>query len=106
MRLSLQLTKRARADVEAIYEWIAEHQEQPGNALRWLDGLQDAFESLSTHPGRCRVAPESRFLDYEVRQRLYHQHRILFVIQQRAVFVLHIRHGNRLEAGKEELGFG
>ena len=98
MKYRVRTTPRAESDAVAIYSWIAEHEGQPDNASRWLDGLQEAIESLSTQPRRCPLAPESRSFADEIRQLLYHRHRILFLIEHDAVFVLHIRHSSRLAA--------
>jgi len=106
----VRMAKRAETDVEAIYRWIAEHEASPLNAKRWLDGLEDAIASLQESPLRCPRAPETAFFRHEIRQLLYHSHRILFVVDDDEVVVLHVRHGNRLpatpakEALQEHLG--
>lgn len=103
MKYRVRTTPRAESDAMAIYTWIAEHERQPENASRWLDGLQEAIESLTTQPRRCSLAPESRSFADEIRQLLYHRHRILFMIEHDVVFVLHIRHGSRLAARDPDL---
>jgi plasmid stabilization system protein ParE len=87
-----------------MYWWIAEHEADPQNALRWVEGIEDAIESLREFPSRCAVAPETGFFEREVRQILYHSHRVLFIVQGEDVFVLHVRHVRRLPATPAELG--
>jgi plasmid stabilization system protein ParE len=99
----VRTTQRAEADAEAMYLWIAEHEAQPLNALRWLDGLQDAIASLREYPLRCPRAPETAHFDAEVRQLLFHSHRVLIVVEGEDVIVLHIRHASRLPATDGDL---
>jgi plasmid stabilization system protein ParE len=89
-----------------MYCWIAEHEGQPLNALRWLDSLQEAIASLREHPQRCPRAPEAVHFDREIRQLLFHSHRVLFVVDGEDVVVLHVRHASRLPATDEDLAGG
>lgn len=98
MAFRVELSDRAQADITAIYEWL--RSQRAGDAgERWFTALRETIASLSTLPSRCPVAPESRASPIEVRQLLYgrkpHVYRILFVIVDDLVQVLHIRHGRR-----------
>jgi len=106
MTYRVRTTRRSEADAERVYWWIAKHEKQPLEALRWLDGLQGAIDTLREHPLRCPLAPEGVFFGLEVRQRLFHRHRVLFIVEGDEVVVLHVRHGSRLPAKEEELGSG
>ncbi len=103
MSYRVRTTRRAEVDAEQIYDWIAEHEGRPLEALRWLDGLDDAITSLGEHPLRCPRAPEAAYLGADVRHLLFHSHRVLFVVDGSEVVVLHIRHGGRLPLGRSEL---
>lgn len=50
-------TDKALVDAGEAYFWINEQSE--GAALRWYEGLMDAFRSLERTPLRCPPAPES-----------------------------------------------
>ncbi len=67
--------------------------------MRWFAALQDAIASLAEFPQRCPLAPENDAFPFEVRHLLYGRrpnvYRILFTIEEKTVFVLHIRHGRR-----------
>ena len=52
MTYRVRIMPRAESDAQAICMWIAEDQAHPANALRWLDGLKEAIESLCEHPRR------------------------------------------------------
>jgi plasmid stabilization system protein ParE len=103
MTYRVRTTRRAEEDAAAIFAWIASAAEQPREAARWLDGLERVLLSLRIHPQRCPLAPESSFLGREVRQLLFHRHRLHFTIERREVRVLHIRHGSRRPASPDEV---
>jgi plasmid stabilization system protein ParE len=99
MTYRVETTAEAEQDAEAILDWLlAEHAGETG--MRWFDALHDAIASLAELPARCPLAPENTVFPFEVRHLLYgrkpHVYRILFTIEGKTVYVLHIRHGRRL----------
>jgi toxin ParE1/3/4 len=98
MDFRVELTDQAKSDIAAIHAWLTS-QEAGDAGARWFAALRHAIDSLRTLPGRCPVAPERREASVEVRQLLYgrrpHVYRVLFTIENRVVYVLHIRHGRR-----------
>ena len=98
MTFRVETTVAAAQDADAILEWLlSQHAGEAG--MRWFLALQDAIASLAAFPERCPLAPESTVFPFEVRHLLYgstpHVYRILFTIEDRTVYVLHIRHGRR-----------
>lgn len=93
MKHRVEITDQAHAEADEAYQWIA--RDSPQNAARWYYGLMDAVNTLGTFPLRCVLAPESEAFNREIRQLLYQNYRILFTIQERVVYILHIRHGAR-----------
>ena len=91
----------AQHDLTEAYLWLAERDEAV--AHRWFDAISDTINTLQTFPERCPLAPESRFLDRDIREifhgRRQHKYRILFTVTETAVHVLHVRHGARLALG-------
>lgn len=83
----------ALADAEEALVWI--YEQEPDAALKWYEGLLEAFESLSKLPLRCPLAPEGILFDEEIRQLLYGRYRILYVIDRKTVYILRVRHGSR-----------
>jgi plasmid stabilization system protein ParE len=59
----VRMALRAESDAEETYGWIAEHEGRPLEALRWLDGLENAIASLREHPLRCPLAQEASFFE-------------------------------------------
>lgn len=77
---------------------IAVKGKAPLNALRWLERITTAVESLATAPRRCPLAPESAFRPYEIRSLNIDGYLILFTIDdaKNTVLILNARHGRQL----------
>lgn len=93
MNYDVVIAPRALSDAEEIYRWIPTVQMAPTNVARWFDGVFEAIGTLAELPHRFAPAPESVFLEREIRQLIYHNHRVLFAIEGDIVEVFHIRHG-------------
>ena len=97
MKYSVIVQPPAGRDIEAAYLYI--QASSPASADRWLKGIETAIQSLARMPKRCALARESKEFLVEIRQLLYGKrkgtYRILFVVQNRQVRVLHVRHGAR-----------
>jgi len=101
-RFEVIILPSAERDIGEAYEWIAES--DAGAAIRWYNRLMELIFSLDTFPERCPLAPESEFLNREIRE-IFHgrrqfKYRILFTVGKDTVHVLHIRHGARLALGE------
>lgn len=99
MAFRVEVARRAKFDLEALYLWVVERAPQQG--ARWFNGLERAILSLDQHPKRCPVAPESFDPDHPVRALTYgrkpHAYRIFFTVDDDAesVRVVHVRRGAR-----------
>lgn len=71
-------------------------------AANWVDGCEDAINSLEFMPQRCRLAPEAEAFDREIRQLIYHSPRILFDVLGNKVRILRVVHGARLPLTPDE----
>lgn len=69
----------------------------PAGAAKWFAGLEKVIHSLGAMPHRCGQAREAKMLGRNLRQYIYHSHRIIFRIEEEAavVRILHIRHAAR-----------
>jgi plasmid stabilization system protein ParE len=94
----------AERDIGGAYEWLGEQDTEA--AIRWYNRLLEVIFSLDTFPERCPLAPESEFLNSDIREifhgRRQHKYRILFTVSENEVHVLHVRHGARLALGETE----
>lgn len=98
MTFQVEVTAEAEREADAILEWLlSQHAGDTG--LRWFRALEDAIQSLAEFPERCPLAPENATFSFEVRNLFYgrnpHVYRVLFTIEGRKVYVLHVRHGRR-----------
>jgi len=98
MAYRVETTARAECDADNLLKWLLA-QDAGGAGLRWFEGLEKAIATLAYMPERCAIAPENARVSFEVRHLLYgrkpHVYRVLFTIEDDAVYVLHIRHGRR-----------
>jgi plasmid stabilization system protein ParE len=94
----VDISQHAKRDLDAILEWVTEREAGVAGA-RWIQGLHDAFASLSNLLRRCKLAKENASFPFEVRQLLYGDKtlgfRILFTVKDDIVMVLRVRRGRR-----------
>lgn len=78
-------------EIEHYFVYIAQDSIQ--NALNWYQDIEEKIYTLDEFPSRCPVAYEDRFHDFEVRNLIFGEYRIIFRIQDKTVQVLHVKHG-------------
>jgi plasmid stabilization system protein ParE len=94
----------AQQDIAEAHLWLAERDQEAAD--NWFDSIYETIGSLEIFPERCPLAPESKYLSFEIREifhgRRQHKYRILFGVTECEVHVLHVRHGARLRLGEIE----
>lgn len=100
MKFRVVITPEAEGDLRRIYRYIRSRG-APGAALNWLAGARKKIQSLAQSPDRGSLAVESISLDEPIREVRYGtsgrtNFRILYVIVDRSVMVIHVRHAARL----------
>ncbi len=111
MAFQVRVTQTAKAEIDTAYSWL--RQRNPVYADKWFRELMDTIATLQEKPLRCALAPENDGLSEEICQLIYgksrNKYRILFVIREDTVFVLHVRHSSQApligEEVDEEEGF-
>jgi len=97
MDFTVHITLTALREIERRFARI--RRQAPRGAVRWLDRILAAIDSLEQHPQRCSLAPENEWYDGELRQLVVGKrqsaYRILFEIRGRIVFILRVRYGSR-----------
>jgi plasmid stabilization system protein ParE len=93
------LTPTAKHNLRTIHAYISKQASRAADD--WLDRAERAVDSLEHHPERCPLAPESLSFGKPIRQLLFGagnrgRYRLLFVIADQSVYVLHVRHGSIL----------
>lgn len=102
MKYRVEFADHAKSDLFDIYAWIAS--DSPMNAARWVATIEAAIDGLDLNPARCPVAPEDAEIEeVEIRQLIVGRYRVLFLMTEKVVFVLHIRHGSRQTATRDEI---
>lgn len=94
MTYRVQLTERARADLDRLLRSLA--MRSPAGAARLADGFEAALGRLEASPLSCGIAYEDRFSEEEIRHLLIRiqkrrTYRALFVIRDTDVLILAIR---------------
>ena len=99
---------RVRMEAEAKDNLRQHHRNlrsrNPGSAYpdRWYFGIRAAIRDLAVSAKECGLAYEDRFFAETIRQRLFDSYKILFVIREDRVHVLHVRH--QAQAPEDLLG--
>src|SRR5437667_1463041 len=99
------LTPEAEADLRTAYRYICRH--APCAAREWIRRARQSVKTLSHHPGRCPLAPESVSFDEAIGELLFGTgnrgtYRVLFTVIDKSVYILHVRHGSMLPINPEE----
>ena len=94
MKYEVIITPAAEADVAEAFAYIRSR--SPLNAEKWLRALYDVVDGLAEIRGYGR-APESDWLDFDLHQKVFKSHRIVYSIdhERRRVYVHYVRHGAR-----------
>ena len=94
-RYAILLTPDAEADLEALYNYIADH-DSAANANYVLDRLMAAAKTLTTLPERGSVPRELQALGIrEYRQVFFKPYRLIYRIEAKHVEVYLIADGRR-----------
>lgn len=78
-------------EIEHYVDEIAK--DSVNNALKWYGEIMDKIKTLDKSPARCPYADEMAFHDFEIRNLIFGNYRILFHIEGNTVQVLHVKHG-------------
>jgi plasmid stabilization system protein ParE len=107
MAYRVEIAKNTEAELEKLYLWVTAR--APRQGTTWFNSLERAALSLSDHPNRCPIAPESHDTHSPVRVlhhgRKPHVYRVFFTIddEARVVHVVHVRRGARQAATAADL---
>jgi toxin ParE1/3/4 len=102
MAYLVRFTSRAQRDLSRLYRDL--HAEHSDAALLWYRGFKEAILSLEEHPNRCPVTPENDRLRHLLYGNKPHICRAIYRVleKQKAVEILHIRHGARRSFNPEK----
>lgn len=97
MAYRVVLAETAIHDATEFAAFIRDHHLDPRRAGEWLDGLEAAIGDLADMPRMFRVVDEQALFAIELRQFVYHSHRVIYHVDDAAetVVVLRVYHGRR-----------
>ncbi len=93
------ITPAAETDLRTAYRYI--RSQSPRAARDWIRRARRSAKSLARSPERCPLAPESASFDQPIRELFFGSgnrgtYRFLFVVLDKSVYILHVRHGSML----------
>jgi toxin ParE1/3/4 len=90
--MKVNWTRKARQRLQQLYDYIAE--DQPVNALHFVDQLTRRAESIAIHPRSGKIV--SRYQRDDIRELYEGRYRIIYRILPNRIDILTVRHGARL----------
>lgn len=92
---TVNVTDEVVADIRHAFNYIYER--SPQNAIAWIRDLYKSIDTLETMPERCPLIREHEAFDDEIRNLIFHSHRIIFSVNEAAstVEVHTFRHAAR-----------
>jgi plasmid stabilization system protein ParE len=103
MNYQVIIQPTAFQEIETSYRWMCDNL-SPDVANNWYYEFQDTIESLQNFPNRCSKAPEAKVIGREIRQIWIgkkRKYRVLFVVMEDVVAILHVRHSRQSYRGEE-----
>jgi len=103
MNYQVIIQPTAFQEIETSYRWMCDHLSAEV-ANNWYYQLEDVIASLQKFPNRCTIAPEAATIGREIRQiwvGKQKKYRVLFVVEEDVVAILHVRHSRQSYLGEE-----
>ena len=91
--MKLEWSQAARSDVRGLRHYIA--QDSPFYAKQFCERLIAAVEKLTDHPRLGREVPEAASSPEEVRELIFRDYRIVYLVTPDTVHILAVIHGAR-----------
>ena len=91
VQYQVKISSIAKKEIEDFYLYIAE--DSPTNAKNWYFSIYDKIQTLNNFPTRSPLADENVYYDFEIRNLIIGEYRVLYRIKDKTVEILHIKHG-------------
>lgn len=89
-RYEVKITNKALADMEAIYNYIANQFQAPDTAVKQYDRIAEGIQSLDFFPERCKLFDSQPEHDMGLRQLLVDKYSAIYVVKEDTVTVLRV----------------
>lgn len=86
----VQITDKALADMEEIYNYIAIQLQAPENAIGQYNRIAKAIEELNMFPKKARLMESEKERAMGLRQLVVDNYSVFFVIRNESVIVMRI----------------
>ncbi len=86
----VQITDKALADMEEIYNYIAIQLQAPENAMRQYNRIADTIEGLTVFPERIRLMESEPERTVGLRQLVVDNYLVFYIIENRKVIVTRV----------------
>lgn len=86
----VKITRRALADSDMIYDYIAQSLQAPDTAAKQYDRIADSIMSLNIFPERCKLFDSQPERDMGLRQLLVDNYSVIYVVENDTVTVLRV----------------
>jgi toxin ParE1/3/4 len=93
-KFNVDITAAAEADVDEIWEYIA--QDDPEAATAFVLRLEEQINTLERFPERCPLVRENELLGAAYRHLVYGNYRTILKIIESRVIIMRVLHGARL----------
>jgi plasmid stabilization system protein ParE len=90
IRYKINIAPEAAKEIEDIYLYIAD--DSPNNAAKWYFAIHDKIHALKDFPDSCPIAYEDRFYDFQIRNLIFGNYRVIYRIQEDIIQILHVKH--------------
>ena len=87
---TVQITDKALADMEGIYEYIAVQLQAPENAMGQYNRIAEAIEKLDLFPERVRVMESEPEQSMGLRQLPVDNYSVFYVVKEERVIVTRV----------------
>lgn len=87
---SVKITRRALADMDMIYDYIAQILQAPDTAAKQYDRIADGIMSLNIFPERCKLFDSQPEHDMGLRQLLVDNYSVIYVVEDDTVTALRV----------------
>ena len=87
---NVKITRRALADMDTVYDYIAHSLQAPDTAEKQYDRIADGIMSLNIFPERCKLFDSQPEHNMGLRQLLVDNYSVIYVVEENTVTILRV----------------
>lgn len=90
---TIQITSKALADMEGIYNYIAEQLLAPEAAMEQYNRISDAIEKLDVFPERVKIMESEPESSMKLRQMKVENYSVFYIINNEFIIITRVLYG-------------